>query len=137
MKKILVALMSLMLLFGSVSYANGLAKQDAELLFGTQKVTKVQAVALDKSEMVKTEGKAIWFAPFAWTTVRVAITGFTRHGLNQIINRGATRAVTYTMKNATRAFSDIARRTTRYESRKGVVILNEFGKVVSAWRWSR
>jgi len=57
MKKILVALMSFMLLFGSVSYANGLAKQDAELLFGTQKIVKVQAVTLDKSEMAKTEGE--------------------------------------------------------------------------------
>ncbi len=57
MKKILVALMSFMLLFGSVSYANGLAKQDAELLFGTQKIAKVQAVTLDKSEMATTEGE--------------------------------------------------------------------------------
>ncbi len=59
MKKILVALMSLMLLFGSVSYANGLAKQDAELLFGTQKITKVQALTLNKSEMIETKGRII------------------------------------------------------------------------------
>jgi hypothetical protein len=57
MKKIIVALMSFMLIFGSVSYANGLAKQDAELLFGTQKVAKVQSVTLDKSEMAKTDAK--------------------------------------------------------------------------------
>ena len=72
MKKIIVALMSFMLIFGSVSYANGLAKQDAELLFGTQKITKVQAVTLDKSEMAKTEGKWLGFVlRWGWTAARV------------------------------------------------------------------
>ncbi len=49
----------------------------------------------------------------------------------------STRAFVHTMRNATIAYSDIARRTTRYESRRGVVILNQRGRVVSTWRWSR
>jgi len=64
MKKIIVALMSFMLLFGSVSYANGLAKQDAELLFGNN-VKASQVMAIGKSEMSKTEGKYGWWGALA------------------------------------------------------------------------
>ena len=56
MKKTLVSLISVVVLFGSVSYANGIAKQDAELLFGNNAQT-MQVATLDKSEMAKTEGE--------------------------------------------------------------------------------
>ena len=50
----------------------GQAKQDAELLFGTQKVAKVQAVTLDKSEMAKTEGGWFWFSPWFYSVAFAA-----------------------------------------------------------------
>ncbi len=62
MKKILVSLTSAMVLFGSVSYANGIAKQDAELLFGNNAQT-MQVMAIDKNEMAKTEGEWGWLIP--------------------------------------------------------------------------
>lgn len=111
-----------------------MSKADSQVLFGHN---DQDTLTLEFDEMKNTEGEAIWFAPFAWSAVRVAVTGFTRHGLNQAINRGSTRAISYTLNNSRRAYSDIARKTTRYESSRGVVILNQNGRVVSNWRWSR
>jgi len=62
MKKTLVSLISVVVLFGSTSYANTIAKQDAELLFGNNAQT-MQVATLDKSEMAKTEGEWGWLIP--------------------------------------------------------------------------
>ena len=61
MKKILISLTSAMVLLGSTSYAQSIAQQDAELLFGNNAQT-MQVATLDKSEMAKTEGEGIWGA---------------------------------------------------------------------------
>ena len=73
MKKILISLTSAMVLFGSTSYANGIAKQDAELLFGNN-IKSMQVATLDKSEMAKTEGEGWiggWIGAAAYTGYHV------------------------------------------------------------------
>ncbi len=61
------------------------------------------------------------------------ITGFTRHGLNQAINRGVSPGA---MSGAVRnpiAVQIMPNGTTRYTGSGAVVVLNPAGKVVTCW----
>ncbi len=64
------------------------------------------------------------------------ITGFTKHGINQVIQRGVKPGhIMNAVKNATpRRLVDKAGRVSfRYEGDDATVVLNEAGKVVTAW----
>jgi hypothetical protein len=65
------------------------------------------------------------------------ITGATRHGLNQVINRGVKPGeILNAVKNGEgiRAVDALGRASYRWVGEKATVILNEAGKIVSAWR---
>ncbi|MCM2480250.1 hypothetical protein G4L37_12575 [Serpentinimonas maccroryi] len=72
---------------------------------------------------------------------RFALTGFTRHGLNQVISREGVgvnnRAILSTLRNPTTAFSDISNRTTRFIGPNATVVLNQSGRLVTAWGRAR
>ena len=64
------------------------------------------------------------------------ITGFTRHGLNQVINRGVKPAdMLQAVRNAdpARLVDEAGRVSFRYIGEKATVVLNEAGKVITAW----
>ena len=72
------------------------------------------------------------------------ITGYTRHGLQSAIvnfsrggHRVSPRAILDAVRNPQRAYSEIARRTTRYEGRDAVVVVNQRGCVVTCWAKNR
>jgi hypothetical protein len=112
------------------------SQADLQALF-EQDAKPMQLAALSEQEMRETEGAVIWFAPVAFAGFRYALTGFTRHGLNQIISRGgvgvSNRAILSTLRNPTTIYSDIARKTTRFEGPEATVVLNQNGKLVTAW----
>jgi hypothetical protein len=65
------------------------------------------------------------------------ITGATRHGLNQIINRGVKPAeILDAVRNGAgiRAVDNLGRVGFRWVGERATVILNGAGKIVSAWR---
>jgi hypothetical protein len=68
---------------------------------------------------------------------RVAISGFTRHGLNQTINRGIRPgAMVSTLRNPTsiRTFTSGPNAgTTRYIGPRSTVVVNSQGRIVSTW----
>ena len=109
---------------------------DTQSLF-EQDAKPMQLAALSQPEMKETEGAAIWFAPIAWAGARYALTGFTRHGLNQVISRGgvgvSNQAILSTLRNPTTAYSNIANQTTRYVGPNATVVLNQNGRLVTAW----
>ena len=61
------------------------------------------------------------------------ITGFTRHGLNQAINRGVSPAAMCDAVNNPIDVSERSNGTTRYTGSGAVVVLNPLGKVVTVW----
>ena len=109
---------------------------DTQMLF-EQDAKPMQLAALSQQEMKETEGAVIWFAPVAWAGARYALTGFTRHGINQVISRGgvgvSNQAILSTLRNPTTAYSNIANQTTRYVGLNSTVVLNQSGRLVTAW----
>jgi len=109
---------------------------DTQMLF-EQDARPMQLAALSQQEMKETEGAVIWFAPVAWAGARYALTGFTRHGINQVISRGgvgvSNQAILSTLRNPTTAYSNIANQTTRYVGPNSTVVLNQNGRLVTAW----
>ncbi len=62
------------------------------------------------------------------------ITGFTRHGINQTINRGVSPgAICDAVSNPT-VVRLMSNGTTRYSGTSAVVVLNPLGQVVTTWR---
>ena len=66
------------------------------------------------------------------------ITGFTKHGLNQIISRNghgvSNRTILNTIKNSTAITRQgIFKQSFKFIGKEGVVILNKFGKLITAW----
>lgn len=120
----------------SVATIPQLSTHDTQILF-EQDAMPMELVALTSQEMKETEGAVIWFAPVAWGGARYALTGFTRHGLNQVISRGgfgvSNQAILSTLRNPTTAYSNIANQTTRYVGPTATVVLNQGGKLVTAW----
>lgn len=109
---------------------------DTQMLF-EQDAKPMQLAVLSQQEMKETEGAVIWFAPVAWAGARYALTGFTRHGINQVISRGgvgvSNQAILSTLRNPTTAYSNIANQTTRYVGPNSTVVLNQSGRLVTAW----
>ena len=113
---------------------------DTQMLF-EQDAKPMQLAALSADEMRETEGAVIWFAPIAWAGARYALTGFTRHGINQVISRNAVgvsnQAILNTLRNplpGSRSFiSGPNANTTRYIGTNATVNLNRSGQVTSAW----
>lgn len=109
---------------------------DLQTMFESS-ASPMQVAALSQREMQDTAGAAIWFAPAAWAGVRYAITGFTRHGLNQVISRNgvgvSNQAILSVMRNPTRIYSQLSNRAIRYEGPGGVVVTNQAGRVITAW----
>lgn len=112
------------------------SQQDINGLFD-QADKPMQLAALSQQEMKDTSGTAIWFAPVAWAGIRYAITGFTRHGINQVISRGgvgvSNQAILATMRNPTRIYSQISNQSIRYVGPNATVVTNQSGKVITAW----
>ncbi|MDP5350313.1 MAG: hypothetical protein NWQ32_18285 [Paracoccaceae bacterium] len=97
-------------------------------------VAIASARGMTQAEMQDTEG--------AWIQIpimigRVAISGFTRHGLNQTINRGIRPgAMVSTLRNPTsiRTFTSGPNAgTTRYIGPRSTVVVNSQGRIVSTW----
>ena len=71
------------------------------------------------------------------------ITGFTKHGLNQVISRNGhgvnNNAILDTVKNPHNITKQggIFKSTYKFKGSKATVILNKFGKVVTAWAKSK
>ena len=113
---------------------------DASLIFESDALP-MQLAALSEQEMKETEGAVIWFAPIAWAGARYALTGFTRHGLNQVISRNAVgvsnQAILNTLRNplpGSRSFiTGPNAYTTRYIGQNATVNMNRGGYVTSAW----
>ena len=65
------------------------------------------------------------------------ITGFTKHGQNQVISRDghgvANKAILETMKSSKIVIQGTLRKTYKYIGKNAVVILNKAGKVITAW----
>lgn len=65
------------------------------------------------------------------------ISGFTRHGLNQVISRDghgvANKAILETMKTARPVSQGFLQRSFKFAGQNAVVILNKTGKVITAW----
>ena len=97
----------------------------------------MQLAVLSTQEMKDTSGAAIWFAPVAWAGFRYAITGFTRHGINQVISRGgvgvSNQAILATMRNPSRIYSQISNQSIRYVGPNATVVTNQSGRVITAW----
>lgn len=114
---------------------------DANLIFETDNARPMQLAVLSQQEMRETEGAVIWFAPVAWAGVRYALTGFTRHGINQVISRNAVgvsnQAILNTLRNplpGSQSFIGGSNAyTTRYIGQNATVNLNRSGQVTSAW----
>jgi RHS repeat-associated protein len=68
--------------------------------------------------------------------VHSVVEGFTKHGLNRVINRGVSpEAILYTMKlgQYTTNIDELGRLAYIYTSDKAVVVVNAAGQVVTAW----
>lgn len=106
-------------------------------IFESTQSENIQALELSNQEMKDTQGAMIWFAPAVLAGTRVAITGFTRHGLNQAISRNgvgvSNQAIINTMNNPTKVYSQISNQTTRYVGQQSTVVLNQNGRVVTTW----
>ncbi|WP_246217113.1 RHS repeat-associated core domain-containing protein [Paraburkholderia panacisoli] len=61
------------------------------------------------------------------------ITGFTRHGLNQAINRGVSPGAMCDAVNNPISVTERSNGTTRYIGAGAVVVLNPAGRVVTVW----
>lgn len=102
----------------------------------------VKAIELSQTEMKETQGDVIWFAPVLAHGLRIAVTGFTRHGLQQVMLRNgvgvAPKAMVNTLRNPNwaKSTSTIVGKnagTTKYVGKDAVVILNKQNQIVSAW----
>ncbi|HEZ2051809.1 TPA: wall-associated protein precursor [Neisseria meningitidis] len=134
-KQITAAVMMLSMI--APAMANGLDNQTFEnQVFHTQADAPIQLAELSQKEMKETEGAALWFAPVLAGGGRFALTGFTRHGLNQAISRGgvgvSNKAIMNTMRNLTKITSQSGGRT-RFTGADGGVVLNSQGKVITTW----
>jgi len=112
----------------------GKAKTQAPAATAGDSVAIASARGMTQAEMQDTEG--------AWIQIpimigRVAISGFTRHGLNQTINRGIRPgAMVSTLRNPTsiRTFTSGPNAgTTRYVGPRSTVVVNSQGRIVSTW----
>ena len=106
-------------------------------IFDEKQVENLQALELSNQEMKDTQGAYIWFAPAILGGARVALTGLTRHGVNQTISRNgvgvSNQAILNTMRNPTKAYSQISNQTTRYIGPQSTVVLNQNGRIVTTW----
>lgn len=69
------------------------------------------------------------------------ITGYTKHGINQVIGRDSGLGVSLgairdTVKSPTKVINQVEGKV-KYISNKAEIVLNKFGKIVSAWAKSR
>jgi RHS repeat-associated protein len=69
------------------------------------------------------------------------ITGYTRHGLQRVIGRDGhgvhPRAIIDAVRNPLKAVTDVASRKSVYRGRDATVVLNEHGKVITAYAKGR
>ena len=66
------------------------------------------------------------------------ITGFTRHGLNQVISRNghgvSNKAILDTINNSTSIIRQgFFRQSFKFVGKDSVVILNKYGKLITSW----
>lgn len=117
--------------------ATPLSTVELNTIFDYSQLENLQATELSNQEMKDTQGSWIWFAPAILSGARVAITGFTRHGLNQVISRNgvgvSNKAIINTMNNPTKVYSQISNQTTRYVGPQSTVVLNQNGRIVTTW----
>lgn len=108
---------------------------DLSYAFGNNENLQVKSIS--EQEMDNIQGAAIWFAPAIAVGARYAITGFTRHGLNQTISRGgvgvSNKAILNTMRNPTSITQQTANGTVKFKGKEATVVLNNQGKVVTAY----
>ena len=140
----MLAVLSLVAMIAAPVSAQSLSSADLAFAFGgkaTAAAAKADAPAgiasargMTQAEMQETEG--------AWIQIPimiglVAISGFTRHGLNQTINRSISPgAMVSTLRNPTsiRTFSSGPNAgTTRYIGPRSTVVVNSQGRIVSTW----
>ncbi len=150
----MLAVLSVVAMIASPAAAQGLSASDMAFAFGgnaaapaatqhtaraaapkaAEPITIASARGMTQAEMQETEG--------AWIQIpimigRVAISGFTRHGLNQTINRGIRPgAMVSTLRNPTsiRTFTSGPNAgTTRYIGPRSTVVVNGQGRIVSTW----
>jgi hypothetical protein len=66
-----------------------------------------------------------------------ALTGYTRHGTNQAISRDdhgvSIGAIKGALEQPVQAVGDVASRTTTFTGKEAVVVLNQVGKLITAW----
>lgn len=122
--------------FGGKAAAPAAAQQTARAAApkASETVAIASARGMTQTEMQETEGA--WIGP-AIQIGRVVISGFTRHGLNQTINRGISPgAVVNTLRNPTsvQTFTSGANAgTTRYIGSQSTVVVNNQGRIVTTW----
>lgn len=146
----MLAVLGLVAMTVAPATAQSLNAADMAFAFGGKATTQAPAAkagdsvaiasarGMPRTEMQDTEG--------AWIQIpimigRVAISGFTRHGLNQTINRGIRPgAMVSTLRNPTsiRTFTSGPNAgTTRYIGPRSTVVVNSQGRIVSTWGWGR
>ena len=142
----MLAVLGLVAMTVAPATAQSLNAADMAFAFGGKATTQAPAAkagdsvaiasarGMTQAEMQDTEG--------AWIQIpimigRVAISGFTRHGLNQTINRGIRPgAMVSTLRNPTsiRTFTSGPNAgTTRYVGPRSTVVVNSQGRIVSTW----
>jgi hypothetical protein len=142
----MLAVLGLVAMTVAPATAQSLNAADMAFAFGGKATTQAPAAkagdsvaiasarGMTQAEMQDTEG--------AWIQIpimigRVAISGFTRHGLNQTINRGIRPgAMVSTLRNPTsiRTFTSGPNAgTTRYIGPRSTVVVNSQGRIVSTW----
>ncbi len=142
----MLAVLGLVAMTVAPATAQSLTASDMAFAFGGKATTQAPAAkagdsvaiasarGMTRTEMQDTEG--------AWIQIpimigRVAISGFTRHGLNQTINRGIRPgAMVSTLRNPTsiRTFTSGPNAgTTRYVGPRSTVVVNSQGRIVSTW----
>lgn len=142
----MLAVLGLVAMTVAPATAQSLNAADMAFAFGGKATTQAPAAkagdsdaiasarGMTRTEMQDTEG--------AWIQIpimigRVAISGFTRHGLNQTINRGIRPgAMVSTLRNPTsiRTFTSGPNAgTTRYIGPRSTVVVNSQGRIVSTW----
>lgn len=151
----MLAVLSILAMIALPAAAQGLSASDMSFAFGgksaapaavqqtaraagpnkaAEPVVIASARGMTQTEMQETEGA--WIGP-AIQIGRVVVTGFTRHGLNQTINRGISPgAIVNTLKNPTsvKTFTSGPNAgTTRYVGPQSTVVVNNQGKVVTTW----
>jgi len=65
------------------------------------------------------------------------LTGFTRHGLNRLIERGVTPSALFDALKNPRCIQQGARDRLKYVGQKADVVLNKLGQVVTTWPTSK